>query len=138
MGRTFVEFIVENYEDVRNCQAGKLEQENVRSLSEKALVDTGSSMLCLHKDQISQLGLLPDREAKARTANGVVTRTIYGPARISLLNRHYWGEVMEVPDNVPLLLGYIPLENLDLVVDPKASKVIPNPESGGEYTLDLL
>jgi hypothetical protein len=32
----------------------------------------------------------------------------------------------------------IPLENLDLVVDPKTNQVIPNPENGGKYTLDLL
>ena len=30
------------------------------------------------------------------------------------------------------------IENLDLVVDPKTNQVIPNPESGGRYTLDLL
>ena len=35
-------------------------------------------------------------------------------------------------------MGYIPLENLDLVVDPKTNQVMPNPENGGKYTLDLL
>jgi hypothetical protein len=45
---------------------------------------------------------------------------------------------MEIPDDMPPLVGYIPLENLDLVPDPRTHQVIPNPESGGEYTLDLL
>ena len=38
---------------------------------------------------------------------------------------------------VPLLRP-IAIENLDLLVDPKANQVIPNPESGGKFTLDLL
>jgi hypothetical protein len=29
-------------------------------------------------------------------------------------------------------VGYIPLENLDLVVDPETNQVIPNPENGGK------
>jgi len=45
---------------------------------------------------------------------------------------------MEIPDNVPPLLGYILLEALDLVVHTKTHKVIPNPESGGKWVLDLL
>jgi len=34
--------------------------------------------------------------------------------------------------NVPNLLGQIPLEYLDFVVDSKNRKLIPNPEHGGE------
>ncbi len=47
-------------------------------------------------------------------------------------------EVENYDDIVPNLVGYIPLKNLDLVVDPKTNQVIPNPENGGKYTLDLL
>jgi hypothetical protein len=39
-------------------------------------------------------------------------------------------QVVEVDDDVPNLLGQIPLEYLDLVVDPKGRKLIPNPEHG--------
>jgi hypothetical protein len=39
-------------------------------------------------------------------------------------------QVVEVDDEIPNLLGQIPLEYLDLVVDPKGQKLIPNPEHG--------
>jgi predicted aspartyl protease len=104
----------------------------------KALVDAGSAMLCLHKATIAKLGLRFGRSTMVRTANGDIERGIYRPAQITILGRQYLAEVTEVPDNVPPLVGYIPLENLDLVVDPKSNRVIPNPESGGKYTLDLL
>src|SRR5216117_1738102 len=35
-------------------------------------------------------------------------------------------------ESVPNLLGQVPLEVLDLVVDPKRQKLIPNPTNGGE------
>jgi hypothetical protein len=73
-----------------------------------------------------------------KTGNGEVEREIYRAAPITILGREYLGEVMEVPDNVPILLGYIPLENLDLVLDPAANQVVPNPAHGRKYTLDLL
>jgi hypothetical protein len=41
-------------------------------------------------------------------------------------------DVIEVPENVPNLLGQVPLEVLDLVVDARGQKLIPNPAHGGE------
>jgi hypothetical protein len=41
-------------------------------------------------------------------------------------------DVVEVPENVPNLLGQVPLEVLDLVVDTKAGRLIANPAHGGE------
>jgi len=138
MGRTFVDVLVENYDDVALRETGRARRKRIRKENVKALVDTGSAMLCLHKATIEKLGLRLGRSAVVRTGNGDVERGIYRPAQITILGRQYLAEVMEVPDNVPPLVGYIPLENLDLVVDPKSKQVIPNPESGGKYTLDLL
>ena len=45
---------------------------------------------------------------------------------------------MEIPDGLPPLVGFIPLESLDLVVDPKSGRVIPNPDHGGKWMVDLL
>ena len=140
MGRTFVEVLVENYDDValRETGRGRGRGRRIRKEKVKALVDTGSAMLCLHKATIEKLGLRFGRSAMVRTGNGDVERGIYRPAQITILGRQYLAEVMEIPDKVPPVVGYIPLENLDLVVDPKSNQVIPNPESGGKYTLDLL
>lgn len=138
MGRTFVEVLLENYGDLFLRQAHKATDREVRTLTVRALADTGSALLCLHKDMIDELGLHKDRKVRVNTGNGLVQRKIYGVVRITILGRSCPGQVMEVPDSVPILLGYIPLENLDLVVDPTANQVIPNPAHGGKFTLDLL
>jgi predicted aspartyl protease len=138
MGRTQVDVEVENYDDIALRKAAGNGHRKVRKVKVRALADTGSALLCLHQDTIRALGLGNVKVSRVRTANGDVDRRIYGPVRITILGRQCFGEIMEIPDKVSPLLGYIPLENLDLVVDPKKRKVIPNPESGGKYTLDLL
>ena len=56
---------------------------------------------------------------------------------IELMGRHGDFGVIEVPETVPNLVGQIPLEEMDFVVDPKGRRLIPNPEHGGEWTLEL-
>ena len=43
---------------------------------------------------------------------------------------------MEVPDSVPVLIGQLPLERLDYVVDPVGKRLIGNPAHNGEFTID--
>ncbi len=139
MGRTHVDVQIENYDDIVLRKAAGNGHKRVRKVAIRALADTGTALLCLHHDTIRALGLSHVKSAQVRTANGdVVDRRIYGPALITILARRCFTEIMEIPDNVSELLGYIPLENLDLVVDPRKRKVVHNPESGGKYTLDLL
>jgi hypothetical protein len=44
---------------------------------------------------------------------------------------------MEVPEDCPVLIGQVPLELLDLVVDPAGQQLIGNPAHGGEQVLEL-
>jgi hypothetical protein len=78
------------------------------------------------------------RPVNLAVTSGTIQRPIYDVARTTILDWRCFAQVMQVPDNVPRLLGHIALEKLDLVADTKSSKVIPNPESGGKFTLDLL
>lgn len=45
---------------------------------------------------------------------------------------------MEAPDAVPALIGQIPLEMMDFVVDLQTRCLIGNPAHGGEQVLELL
>jgi len=138
VGRTLVDVKVENFADLYSADLGLSPRKKARSVRVKARVDTGTTVLCLPKRLINKLGLIRLRARKAITANGEVQRDIHGVAQITVLGRDCRADVMEIPDNVPILLGYVPLENLDLVVDAKANKVIPNPAHGGKFVLDLL
>ncbi len=46
-------------------------------------------------------------------------------------------DVMEVPDGVLALIGQIPLEHLDFVVDLRNQVLVGNPAHGGEHVYEL-
>lgn len=139
VGRVLARIRVENLEDLWAHRNGTLPASEVRRVDiMEALVDTGSTMLALPKRYIEQLGLKKDRDRQVITTAGVRNAAIYDAARVTIMDRECVVEVMEVADNVPALVGQIPLEMLDLVVNPLAGTLTGNPAHGGEHVLELL
>src|SRR5262249_59897066 len=103
-----------------------------------ALVDTGASGLMVPTRLITQLGLRPYRSRQARTAGGLVTFQVYGAVRLTVQGRDFTCDVYEVPDALPVLIGQIPLEGLDFVVDPNGQRLIGNPDHGGQHMIDVF
>jgi hypothetical protein len=68
---------------------------------------------------------------------GITQMNIYGAARLTVQGRFCTIDVAEVPDDCPVLIGQVPLELLDFVVDPKGQKLIGNPEHGGVQMIEL-
>lgn len=101
-----------------------------RSVEVRARVDTGATRLYLKPSVINALGLQSVRTIQSRTTNGDRLRQVYDPVRLDLMGRSGIFEVVEVDEHVPNLLGQIPLEDLDFIVDPKGRRLIPNPEHG--------
>ena len=94
------------------------------------LVDTGATRLYLQSNLIKALGLHRESEVQSKTTNGVRRRAVFEPVRLELMGRNGVFQVVEIDDDVPNLLGQIPLEYLDFVVDPRGQKLIPNPAHG--------
>ncbi|MGO9469210.1 MAG: hypothetical protein ACLQVF_34210 [Isosphaeraceae bacterium] len=57
--------------------------------------------------------------------------------KLTIHDRDCEVRVAEVADNCPVLIGYIPLELLDFVVDSKRQQLIGNPDHGGEFMIDM-
>ena len=57
--------------------------------------------------------------------------------RLTIQGRTCTMDVIEVPDNVPVLIGQIPLDHLDLVIDTRSRTLIGNPAHGGEHMYEL-
>ena len=47
-------------------------------------------------------------------------------------------QLAALPDECPVLIGYIPLEQLDLVVDPTNQRLIGDPFHKGENLIDMF
>jgi predicted aspartyl protease len=134
MGRVVAEVTLENLEDVWACQKGLISRDQVRRVVvSDALVDTGATYLSLPTHVIRQLGLTKFTTRRIRSSAGIVEADAYGVVQYTIQDRTGKLDVMEVPDDVPVLVGQLPLEQLDFVVDLQRRVLIGNPAHGGEW-----
>ncbi|RKU24753.1 hypothetical protein C6503_00610 [Candidatus Poribacteria bacterium] len=127
-----------NQSDLILARAGVMNLEDIRRLTvEDALVDTGATGLCLPIPLIEQLGLTPLRRVQAENANGMVERVIYSEVEYTVLQRSDSIRVTDLPEGMPVLVGHMILEALDLCVDMKRG-LIYNPAHGGEWRIRIL
>ena len=103
-----------------------------------AVVDTGATYLSMPRRLIRQLDLREQRKHTARTAAGTLSFGVYEPVRLTVQDRECLVEVAELPDECPVLIGQVPLEILDFVVDPVARRLIGNPDHGGQQMIDMF
>ncbi|MGR3179458.1 MAG: retroviral-like aspartic protease family protein [Candidatus Anammoxibacter sp.] len=114
-----------------------MKEGEIRSVEIEGLVDTGAAYLCLPPKVIEELGLLYSHSRNVTTANGRVERRIFSGAVIIIQGRDIEMQVMENDTTTPSLIGYLVLETMDLVVDTRSQKLIPNPEHDGKWVMDL-
>src|SRR4051794_36536130 len=138
MGKVLVPARMENVYDLHEVGLGSRTPEAVRRVDvDDALVDTGASTLSLPRRLITDLGLKPFRTRQARTSAGPITLQMYGTVRLTVQGRDCTCDVVEIPDDCPVLIGQVPLELLDFVVDPGGQRLIGNPAHGGEHIIEL-
>ena len=98
------------------------------SLKVSALVDTGAITLCVPEHVAVQLNLSELEKREVATADGRHVPVPYvGPVQIRFENRSCFTGALVLGDSV--LLGSIPMEDMDLVINPRKQCVTVNPES---------
>lgn len=127
MGQVNTRIKAANWFDLEKVALGE-RTDPPRSAETDALVDTGAVRLYLQSSVVKQLGLRPVRKMRSRMMADVsVERTVYSPVDLEIQGRSGTFEVVEVPDSLPNIVGQIPLEQLDWIVDPPNRRLIPNP-----------
>ena len=101
-------------------------QADLSSIKVSAMADTGALFLCIPNEVALQLDLKESSKKEVITANGQTQLCPYvGPVHIVFENRECYTGAVVIGNEV--LLGAVPMEDMDLVVIPSARKVIPNP-----------
>ena len=138
MGKIVVAARVENVGDLLAADQGRLAPGSVRSVEvADALVDTGATGLSMPRALLGTLGLKYLRTRKALSSSGPMEVRVFGTARLSVQGRDCPVDVTELPDGCPVLIGQIPLEAMDFVVDLPSRRLVGNPEHGGEHVIEL-
>ncbi len=99
----------------------------LREIAVLALADTGSDFLCLPPTVVMQLQLESNSTRQVVTADGRTQMCRYvGPVHVRFDNRECYVGALELGDEV--LLGAIPMEDMDVLVHPKLKKLVVNPD----------
>ncbi|MFQ5627984.1 MAG: aspartyl protease family protein [bacterium] len=137
MGKTIEKVQIQNYIDIYHASIGEIPESEIRTVEVDAIVDTGATYLCIPPHIIKQLGLALSHTTTVTTANGKVDRRIFKGAEISIRDRSVQMQLMENDEKTPALIGYLVLEALDFVVNPKTQGLMGNPEHDGKWVVDL-
>ena len=138
MDRVTVPITLESLEDVYRAARGEIAADQIRRIDvDDARVDTGATRLSLPARMIAQLGLMPIRARQAMTSTGRITVNAFGAVRLTIQGRDCVCDVTELPDEVPVLVGQVPLGLLDIVVDLGQRSLIGNPAHGGQHVIEL-
>ena len=129
MGLIYADIELINAIDLGLARRFKIGEEEVKRMQVKMLVDTRSVYMCINETVQEQLQLDTIEKRKGQLANGaIVEYDVVGPIEVKFKNRRCVVDAMVLPGDNEMLLGAIPLEDMDILVHPYKQALIVNPE----------
>ena len=129
MGLVYADIALVNSFDITAARKGLIAKEDIKQLSVKALVDTGAITLTINEAIASQLDLTVLERTDVVLADGSHSkRDVVGPVDIRFKNRSTSVRALVLPQADEVLLGAIPLEGMDVIIDPLAEQLIVHPD----------
>lgn len=100
----------------------------LEEIDAKALVDAGAIDLCIPRHVANQLRPQKLEDREVTIANGDKQIIDYvAPVKIEVFGRKTVTGALVLGDQV--LLGAMPMESMDVLIEPRARQLIPNPET---------
>jgi clan AA aspartic protease len=128
MGVVHAEITLINGDDVSLARKHHIGEEEIKKITVKALVDSGSIMMAINENIQSYLQLPVVERKPYEMADGtVVELDIVSPLDIKFKNRSTTCRALVLPGSSEVLLGLIPLEVMDVLIDPCRQELIVNP-----------
>lgn len=118
----FVKAVIEiaNSLDMGMARKGFILKEKIRKSDIEILVDTGAYNLSINEKLATQLGLESVGKQSFELADGEIRKfDVAEPVEIRFKNRTTTCNPIILPGNTEMILGCIPLEDMDLVIDPR-------------------
>jgi len=121
MGIVNTEIKLVNLEDKLNAKNGSIKEKDIRSTTVTAMVDTGSWTLVINEEVRHKLGLsVTGIKEKSYLADGTeIDYDMAGPLEVWWKDKKVVLDALLIPNAKEVLLGAIPLEAMDLIVDPR-------------------
>ncbi len=130
MGLVYAEIELVSVDDMALHRHGFLPEDQIKKITVKALVDTGAYMLIINEKIREQLDLpVIDEQVFRMADDSERPARVVGPVEIRFENRRASVDAVVLGEDNEVLLGSIPLEDLDVLIDPKQRRLIVNPAS---------
>ena len=124
MGIVHAEITLKNLYDEEKAREGLINKEDIRTATVTAVVDTGSLNLVITEELRQKLGLTIKGEKIAHIANGQrVSCKVTDAVEVIWKNRDTVVPALVIPGAEKILLGAIPLEGMDLMVNPVSQEL---------------
>ena len=129
MGLIYADIELINAIDLGLAKRHEIGEEEVERMQVSMLVDTGSVYMCINETVQEQLQLEVVEQRKGQLADGsVVEYNVVGPIEVRFKNRRCVVDAMVIPGDNELLLGAIPLEDMDVLINPYRRELVVNPD----------
>ena len=120
----YAEITLRNVEDEFKVKEGIIKEEEIRQVNVDALVDTHAWTLVINEALRQRLGLdVTETEPGTLSDGTLVAYNVAGPIEVKWKNRRTICEALVLPNIKDVLLGAIPLEAMDLTVDPQKGEL---------------
>ena len=125
MGFVYADITLTNAVDEANALRGIIDESNIRQTTLTAMVDTGAGNLVINEEIRELLGLEIKATRQAELADGSLKKyTLTEPISVQWKNRTTICQAMVLPNTSEVLLGAIPLEGMDLIVNPLSQELV--------------
>lgn len=129
MGLVYAEIELINNGDLEMVRRNLMDQDEVKRMTVSALVDTGSYMLCINESIQEQLQLPVVEKREEETADGrIVELDVVSNVELKFKNRRTLCTAMVLQGDSEVLLGAIPMEDMDVLVHPLRQELNVNPD----------
>jgi clan AA aspartic protease len=129
MGLVYAEIDLANGGDTYLFRQGLLEEKDIKQTIVTALVDSGAYMLSINENIKNQLDLpLIENQFVTLADETTIEVEIVGPVEVRFENRSTTVRALVLPGNAEVLLGAIPMEDMDVLIDPRQRKLVVNPK----------
>ena len=125
MGIVYADITLKNLNDVITANIGVISEGEIRQKTVQAIVDTGAISMVINEELCEELGLeITGKRQVTYGNNASEIVNIAGDLEVHWKDRSFPCPALITSTDGPVLLGVIPLEGLDLIVDPVRQKLV--------------
>lgn len=129
MGLVYAEIELINAEDLALSRKFYIGEDEIKRMKVTGLVDTGSYMLCINESIQAQMQFPVMEKRIGQMANGErIECDVVSQVEVRFKNRRTICNAMILPGDSEVLIGAIPLEDMDVLIHPLRQELIVNPD----------